>query len=169
MHRRWFLALTIAGALFVWNDPAHAQRGGRGRGSRGMSQTPFGPIPGGMTMPDYANVLRQRQQLQMQQQQARMQQALRKQQQQFAKQQAKQDDGKEGRKGDRNEGRKGDREKADDTATRPAPPRFLTPAERRKQELEKIAQARANLGLTAKPAATPPPAVDPTPRDEPPK
>lgn len=148
MKPAWVFLFLAVGSLLTWTDSAHAQWR-----RRSVTTTPFGSMPSGMSMDQYAARLQQQQYMKMVQQQQKMEQDWLKQQQQLAKKEA----------ASKKSGKDKDKDKKDDTAQAEEPPRPLTPAERRKKELEKIAQARANLGIdkAAKPAATAPPAANP--------
>jgi hypothetical protein len=127
--RRSIVALGVAVLFVSLVAPAQAQWG-----RRGTSMTPFGPMPGGVDMGSYQNMLLQRQMMQMQQQQAKQDQAVLKQMQQQAQAQAKKDKGKTD-----------DKSKADDASKNVKRP--LTLEERRKLERERLDAARAKLGL----------------------
>ncbi len=130
MNRRWIAALAAAVVVVAFVSPAQAQRG-----RRGVTMTPFGPMPGGMSMDAYSNLVQQRQTMMMMQQQAKMEQAMLKQMQQDQK---KKDSSKDKDKDK-------DKSKADDASKTVKRP--LTLEERRKLERERLDAARAKLGL----------------------
>jgi hypothetical protein len=139
MISRWVVWLTVPALVLMAIDTASAQRGRGGRRGGGASQTAFGPVPSGMTIGQYQNMLLQQQQLRLRQQMLQQQMKM---QQEWAKQQEKtrKDQIKKGDKAD-------EKKKADTEEPSQAAPRPLSLQERREIERKKLAEARARLGL----------------------
>jgi hypothetical protein len=72
MSRRWILVALVALAGLA---PSLAEAG-RGRRGPHYSMTPYGPIPGGVSLPAYEQMVEQRQMMMQQQMLYRQQQAM---------------------------------------------------------------------------------------------